>query len=374
MNLKRIWIWGGVPALFLVMASCASGFTSMESVEQRRYIAIYTLAAEDYPDADDIRGSISAGTQKMPELSAETIERVFGALKFRRKSIWGTQTRPVFYKQELREIAPTLSQAIAKMKANQRMVFITRYDPDQSVTSRMERVTAMIWMDEAGLNLVLGEIRHEIPLNDFLEQDEWTEILPISMRRSFPYYALVDSPDYKLKKINGFTHGTWAIYKPENLASIRASKTQAMTPSDKGKLLRKALDNRIITRKEYDAKRKRIEQERRAGVLVEALDAGIVTPTQYDEKLREIFEGEEPPRKFLRVLPAKKKKKPGFDHNPSKAVDPEPAAGGDDKNKPLIVDKKPEPTKTDEKKSDADKKADDVKKEEKPTDDKKGDS
>ena len=278
-----------------LLAGCMSPFSRLETLREGNNVALYALNADEYPkDSDEIKKDILPIT-KMPQISNEKLKEILGNLKYHRKTIWGVQERRVFYRQELNIIVPQISEAISKLKENQRLVIISRFDPDVSVLSRMERVTALLWADKTGVNLVLGEIRNEIPHNDFLEFETWTEIMPISLRRSYPFYALAPSEDYELKKILGFTHDTWAVFKHEKLAAIQyRPETKSFSADQKRQLLIQARDMRVITRKEYDEKLRQLNLDEKRRILKESLDAKLLTPEEYQIKLKQL---ENPPEK-----------------------------------------------------------------------------
>ena len=324
-------------AILLMIAlsnlACFSGFYQMEPVRHGNNLALFTLEADDYPDSPEVRAQLGA-IQKMPELTPEQIEVLLGNLRYTYKSIWGDNERNVFYPDELKDLAPAISDAIKKIAANQRLLIISRYDPDKSVLSRMERVTAMLWADSRGVNLVLGEIRQEIPHNDFLEYDEWTEVLPVSLKQSYPYYSIVPSKDYSLRKIGGFTHGTWVVFDNARIAAL--NKKHYYSYRQKIEILTQAKNNNLLTKEEANKKLERVEFYRKKKILDQALAAGLISPAEYDAKFAKL-------------------KKP-LDYNPeSDSTDKPEKDSSDESYMPSDEDKKEdkkEDEKEDEKKSD----------------------
>ena len=77
----------------------------------------------------------------------------------------------------------------------------------------------ILWVDEAGLNIVLGEIRQELPHNDILERQDWMNVLPVSLKRSYNDLSLAPGP-YTLKTVRGFRHNTWAIFPMDQLSAL----------------------------------------------------------------------------------------------------------------------------------------------------------
>lgn len=194
------------------------GFYSRESKILDNYFAIYTIPSEDYPD-EELREYMGQ-QQAYPEMSAGDVIQLLGGLKFRKESLWGTDVRPVFYPQEVQRFAPALARTLKVTDGSHRILLVSRYDPDQSVLSRMERTTMILWYDSNGMNLVFGEIREPIPYDDFLVEDTWTEVLPISFRKSYPDLELVSSSAFEYKRVGEYDHHTWAVIGNEPMQSI----------------------------------------------------------------------------------------------------------------------------------------------------------
>ncbi len=255
-------------------AGCSSAFTSMQSrpIMVDTTVALYSIEEGDYPSASDLRAELKAPAD-MPNLGPEKIQALFGNLRYYRRTLFGTTERNVFDQEEMHWLVPAVSKALPKIGKN-RLVIISRHDPDRSVLSRMERSTVVMWADADGINLIFGEIKQEIPHNDFLEEDRWTDILPVSARRSFPDLILKDAPFFKKKVIVGNEHNTWAVvpladlenlkYVPPAEKSADGKKTEVPAEPVKVKRLserlsdlKKAREENLISEEEYQTLRKK---------------------------------------------------------------------------------------------------------------------
>lgn len=214
---KGIWLPLIVGAILLTQG-CMGGFYSMENRILDNYFAIYTIESEDYPD-EDLRTYMAEQTA-FPEMNAGDIMQLLGGLRFRRESLWGTDVRPVFYPREISRFAPQLARTMRTSGQNERILLISRFDPDESVLSRMERTTLILWQDANGLNLVFGEIKEPIPHDDFLVDDNWTEVLPVSFRKAYPDLELVSTDAFEYKRVGDYDHQTWAVMAPATMQSI----------------------------------------------------------------------------------------------------------------------------------------------------------
>lgn len=276
-------------------AACTAFYTK-EPVLYRKNVAVYKVPAADYPGGDV--ADLMAPTQPFPELDVAGLSGALGNLEYKRQSAWGETHSRVFDAEELALIAPPIVEAMANTGPEYRLVVVTRFDRDKSVLSRMERNTLMLWTDEDGLNINFGEIREEIPENDFQSEADWTEILPVSFERAYPDLELVDEEFFELKKVGGFTHRTWAVIKVDDLAALKyhpqapetgrrevgkaghdAAKKSASDvdtesrsesyfdeanapadrdPTERLRKLKRALDEELISPEEYEAQRQRI--------------------------------------------------------------------------------------------------------------------
>ncbi len=284
----------------VTIASCTAFYTK-EPVLYRKNVAVYRVPAADYPGGEI--GDALTGVQPFPKLKASQLIDALGNLEYKRQSAWGETHARVFYDEELRLIAPSIAEAMANTGPEFRLIVVTRFDHDKSVLSRMERNSLVLWTDDAGLNVNFGEIREEIPNNDFRVDNDWTEVLPVSFARAYPDLELVPQDFFQLKQVGGYTHRTWAVIPVEDLAALRysppkpeqtdrdeaeareanrrkqsdASKnsqtqtgesyfdegftsenTDRRDPTERLRKLKQALDEELITEEEYQTQRERI--------------------------------------------------------------------------------------------------------------------
>lgn len=204
-------------ALILIL-SCGSSFNRKEPIFTGDQEAFFRLDSDDFP-AQPIREQMP---KQIPyiDLTEDQLSRIFATLSYERASTWGGVTRRVFYNEQLRDLTHRMREVSARLDNTKRLVTVIRHDPNKSVLSQMERTTMVSWFDEAGLNVVLGEIRQEIPHNDMLERQEWLSILPVSLKRSYNDLMIKPSPFYQHKKINGMTHNTWVVFSLDKIESL----------------------------------------------------------------------------------------------------------------------------------------------------------
>ncbi|MEQ8351398.1 MAG: hypothetical protein RH862_07935 [Leptospiraceae bacterium] len=273
--------WPLALLIAFTLQSCMGGFYSRENKILDNYFAIYTIESDAYPD-EELRAYMGQ-QQKFPRMKPSDLIQILGGFKFRKESMWGSDVRPVFDPAEVERFAGALARTIETIEENQRILIISRFDPDESVLSRMERTSMILWYDSNGLNLVFGEIKEPVPYDDFLTEDNWTEVLPISFRKSYPDLSLVSSDSFDYKRVGDYDHHTWAVLADTSMASLLERKQapgfdasesyfsetsgepkgsgpvdSEKTLSERLKQLEKAHKDGLITEQEYKEKRAEI--------------------------------------------------------------------------------------------------------------------
>lgn len=254
-----------------VLVACQSGFYQHDILREEEYSVVYRLPSAVYPE-DRIREQMKRQVE-IPVLTEEQLIRVLGALRFERKYVWSVTERNIYYETEVRRLAPLVVESLNFLDDEHRLLLLSRYDPDRSVLSRMERTTAMIWAEEDGLNIIFGEIRQEIPQNEFLSREDWKDVLPISFRQAYSDLKVLpaDPALYSYKNIDGFTHRTWIVIPFDNIDQFRLPSEEAAEAeaeqrerseqeslADRLRQLKEAKEEGLITEEEYNERREAV--------------------------------------------------------------------------------------------------------------------
>lgn len=299
-------------AFLLLALACRSPFNKKEPVFTGDNTAFFRLSSDVYP-VEEIRKELPPQTA-YPELSEDVLNRLLASLVYNRETVWGRTTRRVFYNEQLGHISQRLREVFQKLDERQRLVIVSRHDPDNSVLSHMERTTLLVWFDEAGLNVVLGEIRQELPHNDILERQDWLNVLPVSMKRAYNDLSLAPGP-YQLKVVRGFTHNTWAVFPLDRLEALppvppnnrvkgedKPSEDKKPEPApDKGEPRQPekqpdARPDRPDTKPAEDRSGAPVETpsspalNQRLTELKQALEQGLITQAEYEAKRKAILD------------------------------------------------------------------------------------
>jgi len=264
--------WGFFNILTLILvflASCVSPFNKREPILTSSDLAIYKLSAATFP-GPEIQKEMPP-IVPYPELTVEQFRRILALLVYSQ----GKDGGHAFRYEQLTPISQRLSEVIPKAGPGYRIVIVARYDPKKFFFNRVERTTLMIWADEAGINIVFGVIREEIVEGSESARDDWLGILPISLSEALENLSLDPSPYFDFKRVNGRIHNAWIILPFKKIASLpvvppkAAETTQQVeqkieTTPQKDDLARKlaglkqAFDQGLITKEEFEAKRKQI--------------------------------------------------------------------------------------------------------------------
>ena len=288
---------------------CAAPFVAnLRTVRENENVIVYALSADKFPAEESLRSQLPP-VRKLPALSVAQVRALLGNIEYRKETIWGVVHGRVYHPKELDLVAAVVSEALPRLGERDRLVAISRFDQDASVLSRLERVSMLLWADEKSIHLVFGEIRYEIPHNDYYEIQDWTTILPISLRQSFPYLSLVSSDTFQLKQISGFTHETWAVFDAKTAAGLayippdrgKQSERSRRDYSDRRRVLRKMKDAGLVTPAEFEVRQAAIARDESMQLLRDALESGVLSREDFEAKTRELQYGpgkrERPPAK-----------------------------------------------------------------------------
>ncbi|MBL8020938.1 MAG: SHOCT domain-containing protein [Leptospirales bacterium] len=254
-----------VSILLLASIGCASAFARRETILSGQDIVVSRIEASTYPDAS-IQKTLPE-FRPFPQLTQEQIERILALFAFKD----GNQAINVFRHAEVKPVAKQILDAMKRLKPQDRLVVVSKYDKKDVVFNRPERNSMLIWNDAAGLNVVFGTIREDVLDGSDHDRDAWKEIGAISLKRSNSEYDLLPSSFYTAGKISEEKiHPTWAIIPEEKLAALppvaelavpSTRQEEKAVPVDltrKLSELKQAFDQGLITKEEYESKRKEI--------------------------------------------------------------------------------------------------------------------
>lgn len=268
--------------LILISGVACTSFQT-NPVLKRHNVTLLSISDKVYPaESSKIREEVLPPVP-FPKWDQETIINILGNIKYKREKLWGKGTGQIYSDAELVIISDALSEAIKKIKPDERLVLINKHDPDTSILSKTHMNSTMLWVDEKGLNLVFGVIHEELPEDDFHDSGDWDNIVPISLRASYKDLEILPADFITFKKINGFVHKTWVIIPVDKISTLKYVKKQ---PEKKETLSK---DEKEVQSQKKDTK-KSTDPTTRLRKLKKAHDEKLISDEEYNQKRQSILD------------------------------------------------------------------------------------
>ncbi|MCS7204584.1 MAG: SHOCT domain-containing protein [Leptospiraceae bacterium] len=248
--------------VFVFFVSCASGFYKKKKIYTSDDLVIYFLDQSDYPDEKEIRAQLPP-LLPIPENSIEILSFALSELKIEKKEIFGKNEYPLFYPEQLYEILAVFKDILPNVPEGKRLLVVQKYDPFKTLFSKEKRTTFMFWYDEFGYNLVVGESHEDLLMDSFSTKKDWLDFYPVSFKRNNPKLKIIKTDFFEYKQVGDFTHYTWITFQKDVVSQLipKQKETSALDfpqVEEKLKRLKELYDKKLITKEEYDSKRKEI--------------------------------------------------------------------------------------------------------------------
>ncbi|MBW7856859.1 MAG: SHOCT domain-containing protein [Leptonema sp. (in: Bacteria)] len=260
-------------------SSCATGFYTKRPIYKSDRVYVFTLNDENYPNDEEIRQTMSK-PQPMPVNSAQSFLNLLSYLRVEKKGLLGSTNSPVYYPNQLQQITPVINDILSVPLQDTRYLLVTRYDPFDTVLSKMQRNTLLFWSDGQSIHLLFGEIQTELFGNDFIDDESWIDVYPVNLRRAPSDTKLVADSHFSFEKVGDFTHLTHisipiseylTLGVNPNFANVkqltnRDNQVDSLNQKKESvpnrlKRLQELKDTNLISEDEYLLQRKRILSE-----------------------------------------------------------------------------------------------------------------
>ena len=243
-----------------------------------------SVSDADYPaQGSSIRAEVLQPIQ-FPTWTKENFANVLSNIQFKRERLWGDSVGYLFSKQEVHALADSIVEGLKKIQPTDRLVLVNRFDPDTSILSKTHMNSFLLWMDEAGLNLVFGVIHEEIPGDDFHDNTDWDAILPISMRSSFRDLEILNADFLTHKVIDGIKHRTWIIIPAATALELPFVEPQETKEDSNDET--KSDENQ---KKESQSKQDDTDPQTRLRKLKKAQEEGLISDEEYNQLRQDIL-------------------------------------------------------------------------------------
>lgn len=235
--------------------SCASGVKSRSLLFRSNEFAIYTVARDKINIKQE--SSVAKTFAHPVEITEDKILDLLGNIRFREESSYGDVNQYIFEEKEIKEFALDLVDGLQKLKPDQILLVISKYNPVKSVVSHYSRTAFYIWSTDTSIEILFGELQKEISYDEQGNYFDWSNIPDIPFDH-FPQSTYVlQGQGFNFKKVSGFRNRHWLVFDKTDLAKLKFEK-------------RKKSSNEISNSVEADLKaEKKIIRDEEDGVLLE---------------------------------------------------------------------------------------------------------
>ncbi|MDF3818292.1 hypothetical protein P3G55_00185 [Leptospira sp. 96542] len=211
----------------LFLFSCATGVRSRSLLFRDNAFAVYVVS----------RNSIKLKSEELlpqklnhpVEITEDKVLDLLGNIRFREESSYGNVNLFVFEEDEIKEFASDLVDGLQKVKPDQILLIVSKYNPIKSVVSHYSRTSFYIWSTENTIEIVFGELQREVTYEEQGNYYDWSNIPDIS-------FDHVPEPDYILpgngfqfKKVSGFKNKRWLEFNKKDLERLKFEKRKSKT-------------------------------------------------------------------------------------------------------------------------------------------------
>lgn len=254
------------------IAYCSSGFYKRERIYLSQNIAIYFIDEEDYPDDKNIKQYLTP-IKAFPDTFRDDLKTAVLLLKVEKEGFFSKDIYPLLYPQQLEQILQILNDIIPNMPERKRILIVQKFDPFRTVLSKDKRTTMLLWYDEEGYNIVLGESHEDLIPDTFTSESNWLEIFPVSLKNHNPRNKILKEDFFEYKIVGDFTHYTWIVFSHEKIANVKLNpdvkkiiknqnaENTNQTIEERLIKLKELYDKKLISSEEYERRKKEILSE-----------------------------------------------------------------------------------------------------------------
>lgn len=199
MKLYRIF---SLLVLSITLNSCASGVKSRSLLFRSNEFAIYTVARDKISLKSET--SVSKTFAHPVEITEDKVLDLLGNIRFREESSYGDVNRYIFEEKEIKEFALDLVDGLQKLKPDQLLLVISKYNPVRSVVSHYSRTGFYIWSTETSIEILFGELQKEISYDEQGNYFDWSNIPDIPFEHFPQSTYILQGPGFLLKKSLAF--------------------------------------------------------------------------------------------------------------------------------------------------------------------------
>lgn len=224
MKLYRIF---SLLILSITLNSCASGVKSRALLFRSNEFAIYTVARDKINLKSE--SSVSKTFAHPVEITEDKVLDLLGNIRFREESSYGDVNRYIFEEKEIKEFAQDLVDGLQKLKPDQLLLVISKYNPVRSVVSHYARTGFYIWSSETSIEILFGELQKEVTYDEQGNYYDWSNIPDIPFEHFPQSTYILQGPGFSFKKVSGFRNKHWLVFDKTDLAKLKFEKRKKTT-------------------------------------------------------------------------------------------------------------------------------------------------
>ncbi|GBF49796.1 putative lipoprotein [Leptospira ryugenii] len=217
---------------------CATGTQTKQLLYHNNNFATYSVKREKIKTKTE--GSLPQSFVHPIDITEEKIIDLLGNLKYRRETSLGVLVNYIFDETELKEFASDLRDALGRIKPDEALLVISKYNSVKSVVSHYSRTSFYVFSTEKNVEIVFGEVQKEIEFDEEGNYFDWSRIPEISFENVALNYQLLPSSDFEFRKVNGFSNKRWVVFSKSSLNQIKLEKRKKQ-----GKELTRMVDKDI---------------------------------------------------------------------------------------------------------------------------------
>jgi hypothetical protein len=199
---------------------CASGITSRKLLYRDFKSGFYAFDLDEIAkkDSDLIKQPLK---HPIKSISEEELLAALGNLKFKKESSVGNMIYYVFAKEELDDMVQNIIISLAKIREDQLLVVVSKFNDIKSVVSRDNRTSFLVFVNEDGLNLVFGEVHQDMIGIETENYYEWSVIKEIQLRNNYNPIRIIPSDEFSFAKVKDYDNKMWLQFSINRLPKLK---------------------------------------------------------------------------------------------------------------------------------------------------------
>ncbi|MCC5814853.1 MAG: hypothetical protein JJT78_08860 [Leptospira sp.] len=212
-----------------MVASCASGIAARKLMYRDHKTALFTLEEDEFSKKE--RAVLGAPfLHPIRNTTEENWKAILGNLRFKKESTVGNMIYPIFSEEELNDLARNIATAIKKVRNDQVLIVVSKFNDIKGVVSKDHRTTFAIFKNKDGINLIFRELHAGMPEVDATNYYEWSRIPDLFILKNFEIFRVEEEDYIRFAKSDDFENRLWILIDPEIVDSLEYTPRLFLEP------------------------------------------------------------------------------------------------------------------------------------------------